>query len=139
MVKKLLLKSHMQSRYPRRYGQSRSMNQNINECRICYSSETTNYNQLISPCKCSGSMKYIHYECLFQYINMNNNLICNICNTLYIDSSPSVLRDDIQDRYIQEMDYLLRDETVGEKICAGICSIIFVIILRGIYKIYTML
>ena len=33
-------------------------------CRICYGDDNTDKNPLIYPCKCSGSMKFIHYECL---------------------------------------------------------------------------
>ena len=38
-------------------------------CRICYMGETdNNCNPLIKPCKCSGSMKYIHYKCLLHWL-----------------------------------------------------------------------
>ena len=33
-------------------------------CRICLSNEISKYNVLISPCECSGSIKYIHVDCL---------------------------------------------------------------------------
>ena len=32
-------------------------------CRICFETES-DINPLIYPCKCSGSMKYIHEACL---------------------------------------------------------------------------
>ena len=38
-------------------------------CRICYLEEDNHIiNPLIKPCKCSGSMKYIHYECLLHWL-----------------------------------------------------------------------
>ena len=38
-------------------------------CRICYMAETNSIiNPLIKPCKCSGSMKYIHLKCLLQWL-----------------------------------------------------------------------
>ena len=38
-------------------------------CRICYMGETDNdINPLIKPCKCPGSMKYIHYKCLLHWL-----------------------------------------------------------------------
>ena len=38
-------------------------------CRICYlEEENKRSNPLIKPCKCSGSMKYIHYECLLHWL-----------------------------------------------------------------------
>ena len=38
-------------------------------CRICYMTETSSLiNPLIKPCKCSGSMKYIHLKCLMHWL-----------------------------------------------------------------------
>ena len=37
-------------------------------CRICYRSDSNINNPLISPCKCNGSMEYIHFKCLKQCI-----------------------------------------------------------------------
>ena len=38
-------------------------------CRICYMGEIENHtNPLIKPCKCSGSMKYIHFKCLLHWL-----------------------------------------------------------------------
>ena len=44
---------------------------NINRpaCRICYGEESNDENPLICPCICKGSMKYIHYECLKNWLN----------------------------------------------------------------------
>ena len=33
-------------------------------CRLCYQDESNISDPLLSPCRCSGSMKYIHYSCL---------------------------------------------------------------------------
>ena len=38
-------------------------------CRICLSNDSDSANPLISPCKCAGSMKFIHLLCLRQWIN----------------------------------------------------------------------
>ena len=51
-------------------------------CRICYMEETNKkVNPLIKPCKCSGSMKYIHYECLLHWLKtkvlINKNSYCD--------------------------------------------------------------
>ena len=42
-------------------------------CRICYKSDSNKKNPLISPCKCNGSMQYIHYICLKQCIDAKIN------------------------------------------------------------------
>ena len=38
-------------------------------CRICYGDDTSMENPLISPCICKGSMKFIHYDCLKNWLN----------------------------------------------------------------------
>jgi hypothetical protein len=38
-------------------------------CRICYGDDSTDENPLICPCICKGSMKYIHYDCLKNWLN----------------------------------------------------------------------
>ena len=76
-------------------------------CRICYGDEENIIeNPLISPCLCKGSMKYIHYKCLknwleskiesspYSSIELNDNigmcyctdnLICELCKTKFPD------------------------------------------------------
>ena len=66
-------------------------------CRICYLLNSDLENPLISPCNCSGSMKYIHYKCLKNCIEANltkkieqsykyyywKNYSCEICKKEY--------------------------------------------------------
>ena len=42
-------------------------------CRICFSDENEKDDPLISPCKCSGSMQYVHLKCLRQWLSRNEN------------------------------------------------------------------
>ena len=65
-------------------------------CRICLGDEHDDVNPLINPCKCSGTMKYIHLECLRQLIESKiqktigdpvtvitfKTLECDICKSL---------------------------------------------------------
>ena len=47
-------------------------------CKICYGEEEEDHpeNPLVQPCKCSGTLKYIHLNCLKQWINTKSyNLI----------------------------------------------------------------
>ena len=41
-------------------------------CRICYQEEKDEKNPLIQPCLCTGSLKYIHLNCLKQWIGTRN-------------------------------------------------------------------
>ena len=78
-------------------------------CRICFGEEDKKINMenpLISPCLCKGSMKYIHYECLKNWLESkiqssplssielkdsigmcycSNDLICELCKTKFPD------------------------------------------------------
>lgn len=53
-------------------------------CRICF--EEDERKNLISPCLCSGNIKYVHPECLDKWRNTNtlNNLQCEICMENFI-------------------------------------------------------
>ena len=68
-------------------------------CRVCFSPESDIKNPLISPCKCTGTMTFIHYLCLknclknrisVEYSNYtgennsnNNNANANNCNCIF--------------------------------------------------------
>ena len=64
--------------------QKQPKNKNKNRiCRICYQEEDDDLlNPLIRPCKCSGSMKYIHLKCLLHWLKSrtSNNSIMNNSN-----------------------------------------------------------
>ena len=38
-------------------------------CKVCYGEEENPENPLVQPCKCSGTLKYIHLNCLKQWLN----------------------------------------------------------------------
>jgi len=66
-------------------------------CRVCLSESSLKENPLISLCKCNGSLKYIHLECLREWISQKQfnrdlnyigyyvwrNLKCEICKEIY--------------------------------------------------------
>ena len=57
------------------------------QCRICLEEET-NLELLIAPCRCSGTSKYVHNECLrrwrYQDVNAPGFTRCMECNEEYI-------------------------------------------------------
>jgi hypothetical protein len=62
--------------------ESANQNEPIKECRCC--KETNDDQNMISPCNCSGSLKYIHRTCLKQWIETSGNFrTCNVCRTEY--------------------------------------------------------
>jgi len=64
-------------------------------CRVCYDGEKERENPLLSNCKCDGSVKYIHLECMKQWLRSKvtvqtsdvsetyhwKSLECDICKT----------------------------------------------------------
>lgn len=60
--------------------------QEIKVCRYCFDDETEN-NPLIAPCKCKGSAKYIHEDCLNNWISQliqgNMEKRCEVCKYVF--------------------------------------------------------
>lgn len=56
-------------------------------CRICRTPGDDD-SPLYYPCACSGSIKYVHQECLLQWLNHSNARQCEVC---YAAASVSIL------------------------------------------------
>lgn len=53
----------------------------MDECRICLENE--DILRMISPCKCKGSVQYIHVHCFLKELRVSNRCECSICKTKY--------------------------------------------------------
>ncbi|KAM4057329.1 RING-variant domain-containing protein [Hirsutella rhossiliensis] len=51
-------------------------------CRICRS-EGTAAEPLFYPCKCSGSIKYVHQDCLMEWLSHSQKKYCELCKTSF--------------------------------------------------------
>ncbi|KAI9166442.1 ERAD-associated E3 ubiquitin-protein ligase doa10 [Paramyrothecium foliicola] len=51
-------------------------------CRICRG-EGTATEPLFYPCKCSGSIKYVHQECLMEWLSHSQKKYCELCKTSF--------------------------------------------------------
>lgn len=65
------------------------------QCRICFRNDDSVEDPLFSPCKCAGSMMYIHFNCLKEWLKNKlvtketnysysftlKNLECELCKT----------------------------------------------------------
>lgn len=60
-------------------------------CRICFGSESEAPNTLIKPCKCSGSMAFIHVQCLKSWVDCKEQATpqCEICKSPFNIQSTS--------------------------------------------------
>lgn len=68
-----------------RFGSSSSQtSQNSGDiCRICHC-ENEPQNPLLTPCYCSGSLKYVHQSCLQQWLTASETTSCELCKFPFI-------------------------------------------------------
>ncbi|KAL8239494.1 hypothetical protein R6Q59_016061 [Mikania micrantha] len=65
-------------------------------CRICRNPRDAD-NPLRYPCACSGSIKYVHQDCLLQWLNHSNARQCEVCkhpfsfSPVYAENAPARL------------------------------------------------
>ena len=55
------------------------------ECRICL--EAGDGSNLVMPCECAGTCKYVHRECLEHWILERGSARCEVCKTVYKDEA----------------------------------------------------
>ncbi len=54
--------------------QNQLINDSFLMCRICHCEEKSSSNLLISPCKCNGSLNFVHQACLQKWLQITGNL-----------------------------------------------------------------
>jgi len=56
------------------------------ECKICLSDGAlTGQNRLVDPCRCAGSLRYVHRGCLKRWQEISGNYqFCTVCLTDYV-------------------------------------------------------
>ncbi|ORX55663.1 hypothetical protein DM01DRAFT_1024316 [Hesseltinella vesiculosa] len=52
-------------------------------CRVCRSGATIE-KPLYHPCKCSGSIRFIHQECLLEWLSHCKKSLCELCNHPFV-------------------------------------------------------
>ncbi|KRY56641.1 E3 ubiquitin-protein ligase MARCH6 [Trichinella britovi] len=55
---------------------------NFEMCRVCRM-ESTSEKPLFYPCLCTGSIKFIHQECLTEWLKYSKKDVCELCNHQY--------------------------------------------------------
>ncbi|KAJ5542878.1 hypothetical protein N7535_005301 [Penicillium sp. DV-2018c] len=54
--------------------------EDLDTCRICHG-EATEEEPLFYPCKCSGSIKFVHQLCLVEWLSHSQKKHCELCKT----------------------------------------------------------
>jgi len=49
----------------------------LETCKICW--ESSAVNGLITPCDCTGTMKFVHAACLTNWMFLKDNDTCEVC------------------------------------------------------------
>ncbi|KAI8584471.1 hypothetical protein K450DRAFT_216574 [Umbelopsis ramanniana AG] len=69
-------------------------------CRVCRC-EATPEQPLFHPCKCSGSIRYVHQDCLIEWLSHSKKKYCELCKypfaftPVYADNMPETLPADL--------------------------------------------
>ncbi|EDV97430.1 uncharacterized protein LOC6558975 [Drosophila grimshawi] len=64
-------------------GSSQASQNSGDICRICHC-ESDSMNPLLTPCYCSGSLKYVHQACLQQWLTASATNSCELCKFPFI-------------------------------------------------------
>lgn len=81
---------------PTRNSATSEKGDDVDTCRICRG-EGTKEEPLFYPCKCSGSIKFVHQDCLMEWLSHSQKKHCELCKTpfrftkLYHPQMPSTL------------------------------------------------
>lgn len=97
-------------------------------CRICRG-EATPDEPLFYPCKCSGSIKYVHQDCLMEWLSHSQKKHCELCKTpfrftkLYAPNMPKTVPFYVFISHITK--YLLRNILVWAR--AGLVLMVWLV------------
>ena len=53
------------------------------ECRVCFETEKESEESLLSPCRCKGSIGYVHLTCLELSLERTRLAMCELCHHTY--------------------------------------------------------
>lgn len=84
-------------------------------CKYCFE-ETSE--KLISPCKCNGTLKYVHASCLRRWCDVNNNSITN-CRECGFE-------------FVRSQEYYAFGKAIKET--AGVFSRVFVFLFKYVFS-----
>ena len=109
------------------------MDSSIYVCRICLS-ESTNVNDFIVPCKCKGTHKYVHRECLDMWrkrnVGTDNFYVCDLCHFRYEIITKENINEEREIEYKKQVKLFI----VFLIFSIFVIFLLFILILYIIYK-----
>jgi len=64
------------------------------DCRVCLATDAVE--NLLSPCNCDGSVRYVHKECLRRWALQQGRVACEMCGATYRGTESNKLIMDVQ-------------------------------------------
>lgn len=86
--------------------------QEVDICRIC-NLEGMPEKPLFHPCKCTGSIKYVHENCLIQWMHYSHNEYCEVCGHqmsfthIYAPDQKSIIKDIAADIFFNIINHII--------------------------------
>ena len=119
-------------------------------CRICLTEEEDKADPLLTPCKCAGSMRFIHHQCLKQWFQQRRiqkttpivstyfwkNLECELCKTAYPYETMTRDNRKLLNIIEYEIPNNIENYIVLESISSNTSKVIHVINMTNIGKLY---
>ena len=90
-------------------------------CRICY--EESEIDNLISPCRCRGSLKWVHPKCLNEWVKVSKKWKCQHCLVNY----------QTQKSYSSKLGKIFMETNGLTEIVVGILILLTVIVIIKIF------
>ena len=91
-------------------------------CRICHSA--SDLESLVSPCLCTGSMKYVHESCLLNWLKSSFKTNCELClHEVPVRKMVKPLRE-VRSKYVGMVTMMMADGSDNEVVYDGIMVVL---------------
>ncbi|KAI7906868.1 uncharacterized protein BX663DRAFT_547977 [Cokeromyces recurvatus] len=110
-------------------------------CRVCRS-ESTSEQPLFHPCKCAGSIKYVHQECLIEWLSHSRKKYCELCGhpftftPVYSQDMPEVLPARLFLKQLQKKTLFVISKTLRAILVSSIWLVLLPYFTIWIWRLY---
>ncbi|GAA5799389.1 hypothetical protein HPULCUR_004804 [Helicostylum pulchrum] len=106
-------------------------------CRVCRSESTPDH-QLYHPCKCSGSIRFVHEDCLIEWLSHSKKKYCELCE--YPFTFSPIYRDDMPEKvplFVLFSQLLRRLASLIKTVVRGLTVVIVWLIILPNFTLWT--
>lgn len=113
-------------------GSSQASQNSGDICRICHC-ESDPQNPLLTPCYCSGSLKYVHQACLQQWLTASATNSCELCKFPFIMHTKIKPFNEVRTIYLAI--HLRIYPSIYLSVCTA-CQLIYFFLSLSIFRIW---